>query len=152
MIEQYDLSFLNLGKIRNAILRAQSTTHGLVSKGSSTYNYGMPILDYEPLSGLKVVIERHLEIFTSSQSLPKVELINSWFNISQAGSVLKKHKHEGSVVSGAFYLTYGVPLIFPCESILPYPGLLVLFPSDLIHYTEEETQERIVISFNTDVL
>jgi hypothetical protein len=41
-------------------------------------------------------------------------------------------------------------LIFPDDSINPYPGLLVIFSSDLVHYTEEETEERIIISFNTD--
>lgn len=152
MIEQYDLSFLNLNNIKNTLFQIQTSTHGLVSKGVSTYNYGMPILDYEPLSGLKKIIQKHLELFTNFYSLPQVKLINSWFNISQVGNKLKAHKHEDSVVSGAFYLTSNVPLIFPETSISPYPGLLVLFSSDLIHYTEEETQERIVISFNTNLL
>ena len=68
------------------------------------------------------------------------------------GNKLKAHKHEESIVSGAFYISGSTPLIFPDTSIQPYPGLLVLFSSDLVHYTEEETEERIIISFNTDYL
>lgn len=55
-------------------------------------------------------------------------------------------------MSGAFYISGATPLIFPDTSIKPYPGLLVIFSSDLVHYTEEETEERIIISFNTDYL
>lgn len=152
MIEEYNLSFLNLNTIRSKLLQIETASHGLVTKGSSTYNYGAPVLEYSQLSGLKAVIQKYIELFTKKYNLPKLKLINSWFNISQPGNKLKAHKHEESVISGTFYISGNTPLIFPETSIKPYPGLLVIFSSDLVHYTEEETEERIIISFNTDYL
>ena len=152
MIEEYDLSFLNLEPIKNKLLQIQSSSHGLVTKGYSTYNYGMPTLMYPELTGLKNVIKQYVRLYCNKYEIPPLKFINSWFNISQPGNKLKAHKHEESIVSGAFYISGKTPLIFPDASINPYPGLLVIFSSDLVHYTEEETEERIIISFNTDYL
>jgi hypothetical protein len=152
MVEQYDLSFLNLNTIKNALLQIKTSTHGLVSKGVSTYNYGIPTLMYPELSGLKIVLEKYLKLYCNQYHIPPLKFINSWFNISRPGNKLKTHKHEESVVSGAFYISGKTPLIFSDTSIYPYPGLLVIFSSDLIHYTEEETEERMIISFNTHYL
>ena len=152
MIEEYDLSFLNLEPIKNKLLQIQSSSHGLVTKGYSTYNYGMPTLMYPELTGLKNTIKQYVRLYCNKYEIPPLKFINSWFNISQPGNKLKAHKHEESIVSGAFYISGKTPLIFPDASINPYPGLLVIFSSDLVHYTEEETEERIIISFNTDYL
>lgn len=152
MIEEYDLSFLNLSSIKNKLLQIKASSHGLVTKGVSTYNHGMPVLMYPELIGLKTIIKEYIIIYCEKYNIPPLEFINSWFNISQSGNKLKAHKHEESIVSGAFYISGRTPLIFPDVSIQPYPGLLVIFSSDLVHYTEEETEERIVISFNTNYL
>ncbi len=152
MIEQYDLSFLNLEPIKKKLLQIESSSHGLVTKGVSTYNYGMPTLMYPELTGLKNAIKKYVRLYCNKYEIPPLKFINSWFNISQPGNKLKAHKHEESIVSGAFYISGKTPLIFPDTSINPYPGLLVIFSSDLVHYTEEETEERIIISFNTDYL
>lgn len=152
MIEQCDLSFINLNTIKNKILQIEASSHGLVSKGVSTYNYGMPILMYPELSGLNKIIKQYIKLYCNKYNLPPLKFINSWFNISQPGNKLKAHKHEESIVSGAFYISGKTPLIFPETSVKPYPGLLVIFSSDLSHYTEKETEERIVISFNTNYL
>lgn len=152
MIEEYDLSFLNLSSIKNKLLQIKASSHGLVTKGVSTYNHGMPILMYSELIGLKTIIKEYIRIYCEKYNIPPLKFINSWFNISQSGNKLKAHKHEESIVSGAFYISGRTPLIFPDVSIQPYPGLLVIFSSDLVHYTEEEIEERIVISFNTDYL
>ena len=152
MIEEYDLSFLNLEPIKNKLLQIQSSSHGLVTKGYSTYNYGMPTLMYPELTGLKNTIKQYVRLYCNKYEIPPLKFINSWFNISQPGNKLKAHKHEESIVSGAFYISGKTSLIFPDASINPYPGLLVIFSSDLVHYTEEETEERIIISFNTDYL
>ena len=153
MIEQYDLSFLNLNNIKNKLLQIEASSHGLVSKGVSTYNYGMPTLMYPELSGLNKTIKQYIRLYCNKYDISKLKLINSWFNISQPGNKLKAHNHGEngeSIISGAFYISGKTPLIFPDVSVNPYPGLLVIFSSDLVHYTEEETEERIVISFNTD--
>jgi len=152
MIEEYDLSFLNLNAIENKLLQIETNSHGLVSKGTSTYNYGMPVLMYPELTGLKNIIKQYVRIYCSKYDILPLKFINSWFNISQPGNKLKAHKHEESIISGAFYISGKTPLIFPDTSINPYPGMLVIFSSDLVHYTEEETEQRIVISFNTDYL
>jgi hypothetical protein len=140
MIEQYDLSFLNLNTIKNKLLQIETNSHGLVTKGVSTYNHGMPILMYPELIGLKNIIKQYVRIYCNKYDIPPLKFINSWFNISQPGNKLKAHKHEESIISGAFYLSGKTP------------GMLVIFSSDLVHYTEEETEQRIVISFNTNYL
>lgn len=152
MVEEYNLSFLNLERIKKVLLNSQTNEHGLVTEGTSSYNVGPPILFHPQLRGLNLVIEKYVRLYCENHNIPSLKLINSWFNITKAGNKLKAHKHEESIISGAFYLTNGVPLIFSNAQVNPYPGLLCIFSSDLVHYTEEETQERIVISFNTDYL
>ena len=152
MIEEYNLSFLNLNTIRNTLLQIETASHGLVSKGVSTYNHGMPTLEYPELTGLRNILKQYVRLYCNKYDILPLKFINSWFNISQAGNKLKAHNHGESIVSGAFYISGSTPLIFPDTSIKPYPGLLVIFSSDLVHYTEEETEERIIISFNTDYL
>ena len=150
MIEEYNLSFLNLNTIRNALLRIETASHGLLPKGVSTYNHGMPVLMYPELTGLRNILKQYVRLYCNKYDITPLKFINSWFNISQAGNKLKAHKHEESIVSGAFYISGSTPLIFPDTSIQPYSGLLIIFSSDLVHYTEEETEERIIISFNTN--
>jgi Putative 2OG-Fe(II) oxygenase len=151
MIEEIDLSFLDFNSIMNTIKSIKLETHGLIENGYSSYNIGMPILEHQNLIGLKMIILKYI----NSVSSKELKLINSWFNITYPGGILKKHKHENSIISGAFYVKVGensTPLIFPNKSIKPKNGLLVIFSSELEHYTEEEKEERIVISFNSDYL
>jgi hypothetical protein len=152
MIEQYNLSFLNLKKIENFLLNVNSDVHGLLSNGVSSYNVGMPILMHPELRGLKLIIKQYIRLFCIKYEINQLKFINSWYNITNPGNELKPHNHLQSIVSGAFYISGKVPLIFPDEKVEPYPGLLVIFSSDLVHYTEPETEQRIVISFNTDYL
>lgn len=155
MIEEYNLSFLNLNNIKNLLLSIEGRDHGLVTKGISTYNYGKPVLYYNELQGVNKIIETHVNIFCQKYNISPLKFINSWFNITEPGNKLKAHDHGESVVSGAFYVSAGkntVPLIFPDKEIKPYPGLLIIFSSNLTHYTKEEQDQRIVISFNTDYL
>lgn len=151
MIKQYDLSFLNLENILKILQSTQTREHGLVGDGISSYNYGMPILEYPELIGLKAIIQKYLKEYH-----PKpLKIINSWFNTMNVGDELKIHKHEESIVSGAFYINVGdnsVPLIFSTEQVKPKNGLLVLFPSEMEHYTEPEREQRTVMSFNTEYL
>ena len=149
MIEEYNLSFLNLNTIKSKLFQIETSSHGLVTNGVSTYNYGMPTLLYPELTGLRNILKQYVRIYCNKYEISPLKFINSWFNISKPGNKLKAHKHEESIVSGAFYISGKTPLIFPDTSISPYPGLLIIFSSDLVHYTEEETEERIIISFNT---
>lgn len=152
MVEEYNLSFLNLEPIKKVILSSNSNEHGLLTEGFSSFNYGMPILEHPELKSLYIIIQKYVSLYCNKYDVPTLKFINSWFNISQAGNKLKAHNHGETGLSGAFYFSGKTPLIFPDTSIQPYPGLLIIFPSSFIHYTEEETEERIVISFNTDYL
>ena len=156
MIEEYDLSFLNLDIIKKILLSCQSGEHGLLTKGKSSYSVGMPILMYPEFQSLNKIIKKYVRIYCENNKISNLKFINSWFNITEPGNRLKAHNHgdrEESILSGAFYVSVGensVPLMFPETQVKPYPGLLIIFPSDFVHYTEEEKEQRIVISFNTD--
>lgn len=150
MVEEYNLSFLNLDSIKDILLQSQSDIHGLLTNGRSSYNVGMPILMYPKLKPLYAILKQYVRMYCNKHDIPKVKFINSWFNITNPGSELKAHNHPQSIISGAFYLSGKTPLIFPDTKVEPYPGLLVIFPSDMVHYTKEEQEQRIVISFNTD--
>ena len=94
MIEEYNLSFLNLNTIRNTLLRIETASHGLVPKGFSTYNHGMPVLMYPELTGLRNILKQYVRLYCNKYDILPLKFINSWFNISQAGNKLKAHKHE----------------------------------------------------------
>lgn len=155
MIEEYNLSFLNLHSIERVLLQTHADIHGLLSNGVSSFNVGMPILLHSELKGLYNIIKQYVRIYCNHYELGKFKFINSWFNITYAGSELKKHNHGTNGLSGAFYVSVGeksVPLIFDNTEIKPYSGLLIIFPSELDHYTNEEQERRIVISFNTEFI
>jgi hypothetical protein len=155
MIEQYNLSFLNLKSIENVILRLPSNTHGLLTNGTSSFNVGMPLLLHKELHGLYVIIQQYVKLYTSKYNLQFSKMINSWYNITEPESELQKHNHGNNGLSGALYVSVGnksVPLIFPDTEIQPYSGLFIIFPSHLNHYTEKEKERRVVISFNTEFL
>ena len=125
------------------------------------------------LKFLKEELDNCLQEYTQSVGLQYVEIIRSWFNTMSTGKRIKLHRHEGSVISGAFYLKVddnSVPLKFkspvlpskmidiytrptqyacPFFELKPTIGQLVLFPSWLEHETDAECGERVVISFNT---
>jgi hypothetical protein len=153
MIEKYDLSFLNLDKIKQLLLKIDLAEHGLLSDGKSSFNYGMPILMYPELQSLYIVLKQYVKQYCNDHNIPELKFINSWFNITNPGNKLKAHNHGEEGLSGAFYVSVGkksTPLIFSSTQIKPYSGLLIIFPSSFTHYTEEEQEQRVVISFNTN--
>lgn len=151
MIETYDLSFLDLRSIMQIINQSPKNPHGLIKNGYSSYNFGRPILESPELFGLRTIIQQKLNEYTQK----RMSIINSWFNITYPGGILKKHMHEDSILSGAFYVMVGKessPLLFEHGSIKPKNGLLIIFPSTMLHHTEEEKEDRVVISFNANYL
>ena len=153
MIEKYDLSFLNLNKIEEVLFNIKATEHGLLTDGKSSFNYGMPILMYPELKSLYTILKQYVRLYSKQYNIQELKFINSWFNITNPGNKLKAHHHGENGLSGAFYVSVGknsVPLIFPDMQVKPYSGLLIIFPSSTLHYTEEEQEQRIVISFNTN--
>ena len=153
MIEQYDLSFLNLSSIENKLLNIHTNTHGLLTKGVSSFNVDAPLFSYSEFKGLCVIIEQYVKSYCKKQNIPVPLLINSWYNITLPGSELKTHNHGAEGLSGALYISVGkrsVPLVFSDTKIQPWPGLLIIFPSHLDHHTQKEKERRVVISFNLD--
>lgn len=101
--------------------------------------------------------------------------LQSWINLHERGGFNFLHLHEGSLLSGSFYLQVprgsgalvfrdprpgvihglikgGVPNGHADIQLQPSPGLLVLFPCWLEHYVEphEDDAPRICIAFNAN--
>lgn len=172
-VRKYDLSFLDLDKISEAIKQVKVEPHGLLDNSDSSYGTEFTVLYDEKLKFLKEELDNCLQEYTQSVGLQYVEIIRSWFNNMTTGKSIKLHRHEGSVISGVFYLKVddnSVPLKFkspvlpnkmidifitptqyacPFFELKPTIGQLVLFPSWLEHETDAECGERVVISFNT---
>lgn len=153
MIEQYDLSYLNMSSLESKLLGLHASSHGLLTEGISSFNVGMPLFLHSQFKSLYIIIRRYVRAYCEKYDLPSLYFINSWFNVTYPGSKLKVHNHGKTGLSGALYVSAGkesVPLIFSDISIRPRPGLLIIFPSPLDHYTEKEKERRVVISFNTN--
>ena len=140
--------------------------------GSSNYNGGgWNIDDHE---GLRDILQDCVDMYIDKLNLSDAFISNSWMNKMDTGGKIKPHRHEGSVVSGAYYpkagpnsahLVFHSPIsiyrmndIFKGEtkanSYFNYfpaqENILYIFPSWLQHETEvNNTDERYVLSFNT---
>ena len=98
----------------------------------------------------------------------------AWSNIESPGDFVRVHMHPWSVFSGVYYVKSeedsgdlflidprpgAGALYWPTNAVTergainikPRPGLLVLFPSSVEHYTDpnQSGEERVCISFNT---
>tara|TARA_Y100000592_G_C5460946_1_gene313933 strand:+ start:192 stop:779 length:588 start_codon:yes stop_codon:yes gene_type:complete len=101
--------------------------------------------------------------------LDNIKILNSWFNISKQDDYLQKHIHNGSLLSGAFYIKstindvinfydqVDVTQVPDRSNSISYseyrleckPGRLLLFKSSLEHGTpRQKSGEKIVVSFN----
>lgn len=103
--------------------------------------------------------------------------LQSWINLHDRGGFNFQHMHEGSLLSGSFYLQVppgsgefvfrdprpgvihgyvkgGVPNGHADVHLRPSDGLLVLFPCWMEHYVEphEADEPRITIAFNANPL
>ena len=172
-VSKYDLSFLDLDKISEIIKQLKLEPHDLLGNSDSSYNTEFTILYHDQLKFLKEELDNCLQEYTQRVGLEEINIIRSWLNNMTTGKSIKLHRHEGSVISGAFYLKVddnSVPLKFkspvlsnkmidmfitptqyacPFFDLKPTIGQLVLFPSWLEHETNAECGERVVISFNT---
>ena len=172
-VGKYDLSFLDLDKISEIIKQVKVEPHELLGNSDSSYGTEFSILYHDQLKFLKEELDNCLQEYTQRVGLEEVDIIRSWFNNMTTGKSIKLHRHEGSVISGSFYLKVNdnsVPLKFkspvlpskmidmfvtptqyacPFFDLKPTIGQLVLFPSWLEHETDAECGERMVISFNT---
>jgi|TARA_B110000977_G_scaffold198390_1_gene283151 uncharacterized protein (TIGR02466 family) len=147
----------------------------LLSNGKSNFSGAGGFLFHPELKELCNDIQQHIHKYSTLLGTFPIHLANNWFNIMSPNGVVHPHRHEGSVVSGAYYirapegssrLHFSSPLM-PLrvnevtqndnplnlleESMPIKEDLMILFPSWLEHFTNENNNaERTVISFNTD--
>lgn len=169
----YELD-VDVDQIYEKILTFTSRPHGLLDQSKSSFEEDGSIL-YDPdLKDLREQIDICIQDYTDQVCLQPIMITGSWYNQMERGCRVNLHRHEGSVVSGAFYLDVDedtVPLRFR-SPLSPYKmndlyerfdsqfasvgvmmppkkGTLLLFPSWLEHETDPEEGSRCVISFNT---
>ncbi len=149
--------------------------HHLLSNGRSDFDGQGGFLYHPELQELCNDIQNHIRKYSTLLGTFPIHLANNWFNIMSPGGVVHPHRHEGSVVSGAYYIRAPEgssslhfssplkplrmnevtqnpnPLNLAEESIPVKEDLMILFPSWLEHFTDKNNNaERTVISFNTD--
>jgi uncharacterized protein (TIGR02466 family) len=164
---------IDLGLVYKNLSKFKTGPHGLLEDSNSSYDQDSSVLYDEDFKDLHMKIQTCLDDYVSIVQLQPLVVTGSWYNEMNVGCKVNLHRHEGSVVSGAFYVNTkdAVPLRFK-NPLLPYkmndlhegmscqfssPGVqlppesgnLVLFPSWLEHETDAEVGTRCVISFNT---
>ena len=149
--------------------------HRLVKGGVSSYITGdEQFLSDERLRDLWKTIQSCCDEYCEEAGIDYTLISTSWFNTMSEGNSVTAHRHERSVISGAYYPycdEESAPLVLesPLQPLrmndciikptyynrydLDIPtrtGLLVIFPSWLRHYVEPNPgKKRYVISFNT---
>jgi len=149
--------------------------HRLVNGGKSSYITGdEQFLSDKRLVDLWKTLQSCCDTYTEEAGIDYALISTSWFNTMSEGGSVESHRHERSVISGAYYpyaddgsnpLMLESPIqqlrMNDCiikvtgfnrytEHVPALPGSLVLFPSWLKHYVEpNNSKKRYVISFNT---
>ncbi len=176
LIAQHDFSEdPDLKGLADFISSQKTQPHRLLGWASSSYGIDTDILNNVKFSNIRKRIQACVDSYITDLGLEPVIITNSWFNVLEKGQRVDNHRHEMSVVSGAFYphadpdsasLRFYSPLAalrmheaikvenavsanfidMPCVT-----GLLILFPSWLEHSTDvNRSDSRITVSFNTD--
>lgn len=129
----------------------------------------------ESLKELFNTIDILVQGICETKSLPKLSLINSWFNLNPKGAYHEIHDHKNSIISGVFYIKvpedsgninfyrsdsaeYFLPdnidsfnSFNSCKyTYEPKESFIFLFPSWLKHSVDlnNSTKDRISLSFN----
>ncbi len=162
---------IDCNEIYDKLLQFKANPHGLLDGSLSSYAEDQNIL-YN-LTSLHKKIQICIDDYTKTTGLQSLIITGSWYNQMNLGCKVNLHRHEGSVVSGVFYVKAhnSVPLKFKSPllphkmndlydrmdcafssfgiHLQPKTGSLIVFPSWIEHETDNETGERCVISFNT---
>jgi uncharacterized protein (TIGR02466 family) len=145
-----------------------------VGVGKTSSQKGLHFIDDSKLVTLRRTIEERVKEYTATVGLGDVEIGMSWINKQSKQGYVAPHRHQLSVVSGAYYpicepdsapLVFGSPILGPRMAEIhnkateftadnmeftPQPGMLILFPSWLYHHSlPNKTDKRVTISFNT---
>jgi uncharacterized protein (TIGR02466 family) len=130
--------------------------------------------------GIKNLFTELVNEYAQEIGICKLRITNSWYTIQHKGSILKQHTHPGSIVSCAIYINADddsskiyfdnpLPVQFYMRDVIeehtdfssrflefkPESGDALIFPSWISHgsyYNQNQTENRIIISFNTDYL
>ena len=155
--------------------------HGLIESenndSGSSYGYAVRYLDNNTnFHDLKNTLQECVDVYIDKMRIMECKITNSWINLYKPGSRAKLHRHEASIISGAFYpkvigegagklklhsplrpyrmydlFTSETPMNTYYQYLNPKEGMLYLFPSWCDHETEVSyAEERYVLSFNTD--
>lgn len=139
---------------------------------SSSHKTKTNLFEVANLDGLRKVFYDQSRLFLDElgyKNLDTLHFTNVWANISYEGDYIFPHNHNGSLISGVYYVKSSMDeciKFFNAPSMLPdpdiwnennsqycqyqcIPGSLILFPSDLMHGVEKQiSHEKISISFN----
>ena len=165
-------------EIRKHFWRINLNPHDLLTgKGLSNYHIDSDFLgevskNVDNSANLKTAVEWHLNEYSFHTGILHLKIDRSWANYQPEGSRLKEHTHPGSFITGVIYISVptATPLLLYNPNpfikftpiahaskyveekieILPKQGMMVLFPSWILHSTDTSySEERIVISFNS---
>ncbi len=171
LVIAYDLT--GMGDNEKLIEDYNGQKHMLVD-GNGTSNYSGGGWNMDDYPGLRDTLQECVNQYASVLNLCQTTVTNTWMNKMDPGGKVKPHRHEGSVVSGAYYpsapkeaahLVFHSPIsmyrmndVFQAENdrntyfnFFPVQeSTLYIFPSWLQHETEVNTvDDRYVLSFNT---
>jgi len=153
----------------------KTSDHALVHGGQSSYITGDEMfLSDKRLVNLWKTIQSCCDTYTEEAGIDYSLISTSWFNRLEKNGSVDAHRHERSVISGAYYPKCengSAPLKFesPLQSyamnmnfikqtrfstytevFMPSDGLLILFPSWLKHSVPpNQSNNRYTLSFNT---
>jgi len=134
------------------------------------------------LSDIKIQIENRLEIIKTKfefKNNVKFRIGRAWINLNQNNNITKPHLHSNSLLSGVLYIKCkrSGPIVFMHPvmahqyvidsnivqeynkftsaemSVVPEVGKLIIFPSWLVHYVQNnlDDSDRISIAFNIEI-
>jgi len=173
LVKTYDLHDYNteeFTKIPALIDNESKIKNGLIENGDrSKSNFFL-----KKLPNLQGCIQKCIDDYTSTTGLLSCKISYSWCNVYRKAGHIRSHRHEMSLISGVFYpKIYGDGGVFavdnPCNpfkvneisefqteynrqnfELGVVEGMLIIFPSWLMHYTVNNTADlRYIISFDT---
>ena len=145
-----------------------------IGKGTTSSRQVENLLHINEFEDIRKAIEERLSEYCDDAGLEPVDIGKSWINYQKQEGYVASHRHELSIVSGAYYpiaeegsapIVFDSPIRTPRMAEIhnkatdftannmefePKSGMLILFPSWLYHYSlPNKTAKRITISFNT---
>ena len=145
-----------------------------IGKGTTGSRQVENLLHINEFEDIRKAIEERLDEYCDDVGLERVDIGKAWINDQAQEGYVASHRHELSIVSGAYYpiveegsasIVFDSPIKTPRMAEIhnkatdytadkmefePKSGMLILFPSWLYHYSlPNKTDKRVTISFNT---